>query len=106
MDKLVDLVWQNSSKIEIRNPEVWRQDFAGAWIRKDQYGLKSNFGWVIDHIKPKSMGGDDSIDNLQALHWKNNIAKGDNYLVVETCITSNGLDNIYEEKRWQLNIQK
>lgn len=48
MNKLVDLVWQNSPKADFRNPEVWGQDFAGAWIRKDQYGLRSNFGWVID----------------------------------------------------------
>lgn len=52
------------------------------------------------------MNGDDSLDNLQALHWKNNISKGNNYLEVETCVTSEGLDNIHKQKKWKLNILK
>ncbi|MEZ3518017.1 HNH endonuclease signature motif containing protein [uncultured Duncaniella sp.] len=106
MDKLIESVWNRARQIEHRNPDVWRQDFAGAWIRRDQYGVMSKFGWVIDHIKPKSMNGDDSLDNLQALHWKNNISKGNNYLEVETCVTSEGLDNIHKQKKWKLNILK
>ena len=96
MDKLIKSVWESSRQVEYRNPDVWRQDFAGAWIRRDQYGVK----------KPKSMGGDDSLENLQALHWENNISKGDEYSEVETCVTSEGLENIYKQKRWRLNIQK
>lgn len=106
MDKLIESVWNRARQIEHRNPDVWRQDFAGAWIRRDQYGVMSKFGWVIDHIKPKSMNGDDSLDDLQALHWKNNISKGNNYLEVETCVTSEGLDNIHKQKKWKLNILK
>ena len=106
MDKLIESVRNRAGQIEHRNPDVWRQDFAGAWIRRDQYGVMSKFGWVIDHIKPKSMNGDDSLDNLQALHWKNNISKGNNYLEVETCVTSEGLDNIHKQKKWKLNILK
>lgn len=106
MDKLIELVWLSSKQVEHMNPDIWRKDFAGAWIRRDQYGVRSKFGWVIDHIKPKSMGGDDTLDNLQALHWKNSIAKGDKYLEVETCITSEGFDNIFRQKRWRLTTQK
>lgn len=50
-----------------RNSDVWRKDFAGAWIRRDQYEVLGKLGWQIDHIRPKSVGGGDSIDNLQAL---------------------------------------
>ena len=80
--------------------------FCRCWIRRDHYGVFSKFGWQIDHIKPKSAGGDDSIDNLQALHWRNNKSKGTNYLEIETCITSKGFDNIYRIRRWRLSIQK
>ena len=106
MDELVEKVWQKAVVVNNRNPYIWRKDFAGAWIRRDHYGVKSKFGWVIDHVKPKSIGGDDYLENLQALHWENNISKGDEYSEVETCVTSEGLENIYKQKRWRLNIQK
>lgn len=106
MDELIDKVWSGATVAKGRNPDVWRKDFAGAWIRRDHYGVFSKFGWQTDHIKPKSVGGDDSIDNLQALHWRNNKSKGTNYLEIETCITSKGFDNIYRIRRWRLSIQK
>ena len=102
MDELAEQVWSRAKMVDGINPELWRKDFAGAWIRRDQYGVSRKYGWVVNHIKPKSLGGDDSLCNLQALHWRNNEFKGDNYLEVETCITSEGADNIYKVKRWRL----
>ena len=92
MDELIDKVWSGATVAKGRNPDVWRKDFAGAWIRRDHYGVFSKFGWQIDHIKPKSAG--------------NNKSKGTNYLEIETCITSKGFDNIYRIRRWRLSIQK
>ena len=106
MNELIEQVWNNAKKVEDRNPDIWRKDFAGAWIRRDQYGVSSKFGWVVDHIKPRSLGGDDALDNLQALHWRNNMSKGNSYSEVETCVTSEGNDNIYMVKRWRLNTKK
>lgn len=54
MDELVEKVWQKAVVVNNRNPDIWRKDFAGAWIRYDQYGINSRYGWVIDHIKPKN----------------------------------------------------
>lgn len=105
MNELIEQVWSNATQVEGRNPDLWRKDFAGAWIRRDQFGVSSKFGWVVDHIKPKSKGGDDMINNLQALHWRNNVSKGNQYLEVQTCITSDGDDNIYMIKKWRLNTQ-
>ena len=56
MDELIDKVWSGATVAKGRNPDVWRKDFAGAWIRRDHYGVFSKFGWQIDHIKPKSAG--------------------------------------------------
>ena len=80
----------------------WGKDFAGAWIRKDQLGKRTQYGWDIDHIKPRIMGGTDDIDNLQAIHWRNNIIKGDHYPDFSSCITSSGEQNIIKEQRWHV----
>ncbi len=37
----------------------------------------SRFAWNTDHIIPKSKGGNNSIDNLQAVHIVCNRSKGD-----------------------------
>lgn len=106
MDELIEKVWGHAKDVDGRNPDIWRRDFAGALIRRDQYGINCKYGWVVDHIKPKSSGGSDSLDNLQALHWRNNMSKGNSFLEVETCVTSEGNDNIYKVKRWRLNTKK
>lgn len=66
------------------DPAVIRQDRCGAWIKLKDYGNRdSNWGWEIDHIVPTSNGGQHVIENVQPLHWRNNVAKGDGPLVCE-----------------------
>ena len=65
------------------------------------YGkTESDYGWEIDHIRPKSMMGSDFISNLQPLQWQNNRSKGDNYPSFETVVSSSGNKNILQQKRW------
>ncbi|MCF2659700.1 HNH endonuclease [Parabacteroides distasonis] len=106
MNELIEQVWKKAKEVEGRNPDIWRKDFAGAWIRRDEYGVRSKYGWVVDHVRPNFLGGDDSLSNLQTLHWRNNKSKGNDYSEVETCITSEGNDNIYKVRRWRLNTKK
>lgn len=56
-DSLVEQVWNKAQIVPGYNMSIWRQDFAGAWIRRDQYGIQSSFGWVIGHLLPQSRGG-------------------------------------------------
>jgi hypothetical protein len=71
-------VWLNAQPVPGRDNRDWRQDACGAVMRWKDYGnCKSKWGWEVDHIVPVAMGGTDVLDNLQALHWKNNRRKGE-----------------------------
>lgn len=69
--------WENAKIIRGKGPKLYRQDPYGNKIYKPSYGKNSTFGWEVDHIKPKSLGGSDSSRNLQALNSKVNKQKGD-----------------------------
>ena len=74
-------VWSKGKLVSNNNPDVYRKDVCGAWIRYDLHGKReTQFGWEIDHIKPESDGGSNHISNLRPLHWKNNLEKADGNL--------------------------
>jgi 5-methylcytosine-specific restriction endonuclease McrA len=99
-DKVIQQVWEKAQSIIGYDPNIWRKDFAGAWIRKDLYGTDTKFGWEIDHLKPISRGGSDNLINLNPLHWKNNRTKADNYPSFQTAITSDVNQNIEKQQSW------
>ncbi len=72
------LVWEKGSVIPGLNPDVWRRDACGTWMRYADHGdTTSAYGWEIDHIIPRSRGGQTILSNLQPLHWRTNRHKGD-----------------------------
>jgi 5-methylcytosine-specific restriction endonuclease McrA len=99
-DTVIQQVWEKATEVVGNDPNIWRKDFAGAWIRKDLYGTNTNYGWEIDHLNPISRGGGDAINNLYPLHWKNNRGKADNYPNFYTAITSEGVQNIERLQSW------
>lgn len=101
-EEIIGQVWQKSTQVDRNDPNIWRKDIAGAWIRRDQYGKSTEYGWEIDHIFPASRGGTDSIENLLPLHWKNNRCKSDNYPDFFTEVTSSGTSNIKMIKSWKV----
>ena len=51
----IEDVWSQGLIIEGWNPDIVRQDAAGAWILREKYGdHDSIFGWDIDHIYPQN----------------------------------------------------
>jgi hypothetical protein len=72
MDNAVRKFWEH----EFGSSEIG-YDFAGRQVRKGAYGQSgSGFGWNIDHILPKSMGGTDDINNRQITHMYTNAERG------------------------------
>lgn len=102
-DELIEKVWQKAKIIANNNPDVFRQDYAGAWIRRNQYGIRdSKYGWEVDHCKPTSKGGTDELSNLYPLHWRNNEKKGDDFPTWNTILTSDGVQNVEKETGWHI----
>lgn len=77
--KTIDAVWEKGQFVRGKDTDKYRKDQCGALIYKASYGLQTEMGWQIDHIKPVSRGGTDHLNNLQPLHWENNQGKGDNW---------------------------
>lgn len=88
-DETIQKVWEKAHTVPGFDPAVWRKDDCKAWIYRRSYGMRSDYGWEIDHINPN--GGDD-LSNLRPLHWRNNVAKSDGRL--KCVVTSKGRENV------------
>ena len=76
-EKLKFSVWEKSNIIPDFDASKWRRDKCGHAIKYFDHGdITSKYGWEIDHIFPKILGGSDDLSNLQPLHWQNNRKKG------------------------------
>lgn len=98
-------VWQKANTIDGVDSNEYRQDRAGAWIQFSMYGNTNddlNFGWEVDHQKPKALGGSNNLSNLVPRQWLNNRTKGDDYPNFKTSVTSQGNKNIYKEESWNI----
>lgn len=61
------------------NAWEFRKDKLGNLVRYADFGnRKSPFGWELDFIVPRALGGSTKEENLQALHWRATAARSDN----------------------------
>jgi len=75
-DYTIKQVWLKAIVVAGYDSNLWRKDQYGAWIGRGYYGDRnSQYGWEIDHIRPKSHGGGDELSNLRPLQWENNVAR-------------------------------
>jgi len=75
----IDKAWEKGTPVRGKNPDVWWKDPYGNLIRKPSYGTQGEYGWELDHRKPRSRGGSDSRRNIQPVHWQENRKKSDQY---------------------------
>lgn len=102
-DEKLNKIWEKAKIVNEENDKKkFRKDFAGAWIKKDEYGKESDYGWEVDHIKPSSKSGSDELSNLNPLHWKNNRTKGDDYPKFDTSVSSKENKNIEKKQSWKI----
>lgn len=101
-DDKIKAVWNKAiivEKIIVDGKEIgidaskYRQDACLAWIKWNEYGRETIFGWEIDHILPEAKNGTDHTDNLRPFHWKNNRKKGDSFPSYIQAMTSNSDTN-------------
>ena len=101
---IIDRVWNKARIVEGYNADIIRKDACGAWIVRNQYGIRDSiFGWEIDHVYPLSRGGNDDILNLRPMQWENNVAKGNSFPVYNCAVKAEGNDNIHEESQFKVN---
>ena len=60
------------------DPDTWRKDRCGAWMKKSEFGKRSQFGWEIG-------------ESLIPVHWQNHGAPADN-----TCDVTGSFSSIRE----------
>lgn len=96
-------VWNKGLSQENYNSDKYRKDCCGAWIKRDDYGKNTSFGWTVDHVYPESKGGSNDLLNLRPMQWENNLSKSDDYPSYTSVKTSEGEKNIKLEKNWTVN---
>lgn len=72
-------VFSKGTAIAGYDAAIWRRDITGHAMKFSEHGNEGEYGWEIDHIKPKAKHGSDELSNLQPLWWSNNRSKGDTY---------------------------
>ena len=90
---ILDAVWKRARKVEGLDENMFRKDACGALIMYNKYGMENPYGWVVDHIFPISLGGDDHLENLRALHYLNNLSKGNDYPTYTAVMKFDGSEN-------------
>ena len=96
-------VWEKARKVEGLDEAMFRKDACGALIMYDKYGLQNPFGWEVDHIFPKALGGDDQLVNLRPLHYLNNKSKDVDYPSYTACVRFDGQKNVKDERNLTVN---
>lgn len=73
LSELVDAAWNRGRVMPEADPSIWRQDACGAWIRREQIGRQTEFGWKIRNL---SAGDEQRLEDLRPFHWRNDFRLG------------------------------
>ena len=99
----IQKIWEKATPVQGVDSNKWRKDQCGAWIQRDKHDAISpnephtSFKWQVDHIKPDSEGGADTVSNARPLQWYNNDCRQNRRL--KKRITAEGDHNIELEDK-------
>ena len=78
LEDLKRAAWARTSPVSSANAWDIRKDCLGNLVRYTDFGNRhSPFGWELDFILSRALGGATGPENLQALHWKAGAARSD-----------------------------
>jgi hypothetical protein len=80
LEDLKRAAWARTSPVSGGQLNSWefRKDCCGNLVRFADFGNRhSPFGWELDYIVARAVGGSNDPENLQALHWKATAARSD-----------------------------
>lgn len=104
---IIDRIWNKASVIDGLDSNVFRKDSCGAAMMKNKFGdTSSPFGWTIDHIYPRSKGGDDNEVNLRAMQWQNNVSKGHDFPLYNSAVVFDSIENVPSVREFRVNSKK
>lgn len=104
-EESIQRIWNKGIVVDGYNGDLYRKDFAGAWISRKEYGnTNSILGWEIDHVYPEAKGGGNHEVNLRPMNWYNNRSKGDDYPGYTASLVSEGNRNVFTEVHKTVNI--
>lgn len=95
-EESIQQIWNKGIVVDGYSPDLYRKDFAGAWISRKEYGnTNSILGWEIDHVYPDAKGGKNHEVNLRPMNWNNNRSKGDDYPGYVAAVVAEGNKNVF-----------
>jgi len=87
-DIIIQQAWEMATAVPNFDPDVYRKDAYGAWIKRSDYGKNNthvSLGWIIENDK-----------NLSPLQWENAEIKRNN-VKDSRFVTAWGIKNIIKE---------
>lgn len=79
-------------------------DFAGRKIKRTDYNIDNQVGWVVGYVKPVSCGGPTNIGNIIIMHYRTNEEKADNYPRFK--VIGDEYEALYDERSDSYYIEK
>lgn len=103
-EETISQVWERATVVAGYDAASVRKDACGAWIVRGKYGNRdSHYGWEIDHVLPRALGGGDDAANLRAMQWENNVSKGDSYPSYRAVASARGTENVSVDTEFTVN---
>ena len=85
-------IWERARVIPNFDPRVYRKDIYGAWIKRDEYGMREmslSLGWIIITLHASEQGSES--EELIPVQWQNATAHLEGFKL--GVITASGIIN-------------